>query len=154
MNNENKNLKYIYTEEARKLLPLYQDIFKKKLEEYVKRDKYTFGDEVVEITGSDVERVLKRISTRLDIELISRKKYEFLQYLAYIYLLLGVVGIAVGFFFDSIINIIHIQPQRIAIMVIGVFMLLISSYMQSIIKRRYRERRILLNRYYNQLNDR
>lgn len=124
-----RELKYVFTEEARKLLPAYLESSKEVLFEDVKNRKYVFGDDMIEITASDIKRAIESIKLKSFLESNRRSRNAKVRILIQVYIVAGVLIAVFGSFAPQISMYIHQEPLRGATLLIGAGMAFIGGVM-------------------------
>ena len=83
---DNKKVYISYTSEAEKAYEALTGDLKKRIEDFLIKEKYVTGDSEIEITVSDIERIKNRITIQSD----PKKEKKFLL-LGYTYIIIGVM---------------------------------------------------------------
>ena len=94
---DNKKVYISYTSEAEKAYEALTGDLKKRIEDFLIKEKYVTGDSEIEITVSDIERIKNRITIQSD----PKKEKKFLL-LGYTYIIIGVILFLIAFFWDDI----------------------------------------------------
>lgn len=115
-----KELRFQYTDAAQDRLEKLKLDFIGQLEGVIEERKYVPGDNLIEVTASDLE-----IASKL-IRVSSTKKLEILPLTLFAYMLLGLAMAVVGIFYSELESIFTKDPQR-GVLVIGGFILLALS---------------------------
>lgn len=142
-------MKIVYTPSAIAELERFQDQRKDDLESIIKREKYVFGDESVEITASDIraaERQFSRLST-------PRAQLPLTKLLMRLYLFAGVAMVVAGLFYEEIRSVLEGDPVK-RTLVIGGLALSFVSIVGGYYVRIRTERRELMERHYREYESR
>ena len=94
---DNKKVYISYTSEAEKAFEALTGDLKKRIEDFLIKEKYVTGDSEIEITVSDIERIKNRITIQSD----PKREKKFLL-LGYTYIILGIMFFLIAFFWDDI----------------------------------------------------
>ena len=129
-------MKFQYTEAALQELQSFQTQQRELLEQLISERKFVFGDEIVEVTASDIKEASRFI--RADRPRVAR--YSSLRSLSQIYAALGALIAFVGYFYPSLQNIfVENRVQGMAI-ITGLIMMALggfSGYLYRLRIRRY-----------------
>ncbi len=136
--NTQREIKYVFTEEARKLLPDYLESSKKTLFDEVKNQKYVFGDDVIEITASDIKRAIESNKRKSFLESDKRTRNSKIRLLIQIYIIAGVLIAVLSVFATPISMYIFQDPLRGAMLMIGAGMAFVGGIMSFLIKQKDR----------------
>jgi hypothetical protein len=113
----------VYTPEAEKRLDIAKNEFVEKLEEAVKSRKYYPGDEVLEITASDIEIASKYVVFRKPNAMATKLN------ILIIYMIFGFLLTVTGLFYEEFINLVRSNPTRIIFVAAGFTTSLMSLFM-------------------------
>jgi hypothetical protein len=116
-------MKIIYTESGKQALEVFKLRQVQELEERIASRKYVFGDDVIEVTASDVKQA-SEIRNTLPHAFARRSAA---QGLLYIYIIIGVLSAIVGLLYEQFLGLFHSQPIQLAL-VIGGLGLSVASY--------------------------
>ncbi|WP_308772746.1 hypothetical protein [uncultured Bacteroides sp.] len=94
---DNKKVYISYTSEAEKAFEALTGDLKKRIEDFLIKEKYVTGDSEIEITVSDIERIKNRITIQSD----PKREKKFLL-LGYTYIIVGIMFFLIAFFWDDI----------------------------------------------------
>lgn len=94
---DNKKVYISYTSEAKKAFEALTGDLKKRIEDFLIKEKYVTGDSEIEITVSDIERIKNRITIQSD----PKREKKFLL-LGYTYIIVGIMFFLIAFFWDDI----------------------------------------------------
>ena len=94
---DNKKVYISYTSEAEKAFEALTGDLKKRIEDFLIKEKYVTGDSEIEITVSDIERIKNRITIQSD----PKREKKFLR-LGYTYIIVGIMFFLIAFFWDDI----------------------------------------------------
>ncbi len=138
-------MKIIYTDSAKTELERFHQDRQKQLEAMIEHEKYVFGDEIVEITASDIRELEKRFYVK------EERAYRFptTTILLKMYFVVG-IGMAVfGVFYDQFMELLTGNPiQRLLVLsgvglsvlsIIGNYYLRVRQEMREHHEKRYRE---------------
>jgi hypothetical protein len=117
-------MKIEYTKSALLELEEFQIQKKKELEEFLKNKKYVFGDEVIEITASDI----KEASRNFKVSELSGRKLPLTNMLLKLYMFIGVAMVVGGLFYQDIRQMIGRNPEQLSIVVAGLSLTLVSFF--------------------------
>lgn len=136
-----EKINYVYTKEAEKILPRYFDVAKENLEKKIKDDKYVFGDDIVEITASDIEKVIDQklndedFQKDKDVFLLLQKSLNY-RLISMTYLVIGTFAVVIGLFYDSLKEAFQTQPQKLTFVIAGLLTIFVSYIFYLISKRK------------------
>lgn len=142
-------MKIIYTESALEELEQFQKQRKDELESFLKEKKYVFGDDVVEITASDIreaDRYFRVVDT-------SASKFPMTSILLKAYMFIGFAMVLVGLFYSDIKQLIDSNPMQLALVLGGVLLSLASFFGNYFIKLR-EDRRMEMEKRYREYESR
>lgn len=94
---DNKKVYISYTSEAEKAFEALTGDLKKRIEDFLIKEKYVTGDSEIEITVSDIERIKNRITIQSE----PKREKKFLL-LGYTYIIVGIMFFLIAFFWDDI----------------------------------------------------
>jgi len=117
-------MKIIYTDSALNELERFQSQRKEELESFLKKKKYIFGDDVVEITASDIRETDKYFKV-ID---YSKSRLPFTHMLLKIYLIAGIAMVIVGLFYPFFIQLISSNPKQIVLVIGGLCLSFVSFF--------------------------
>jgi len=130
--------KLIYTDTAKKKIEELKEEYVNKLEEIIEEKKFVPGDELLEISGSDLEYAKNQI------KIISHKKNTFQTAIVISYLIIGLILIFISIFYNKFFIIFREflnNPTRLLIGVMGLtmtFVSLIANFLYQIKKRNFK----------------
>ena len=126
-------IKYTKTgeEEVNRYLSEQKDL----LEEYLLQDKYIIGDEIVEITGSDIVE----IKQKLNISYKKPNRYGSLKLASYLYAVFGVIMTILGITYPYFRQIMVSNKEQAYIILAGFFMSFLGIFISIYVK--YKEKR-------------
>ena len=116
------NRQVIYTEAAKERLRFLHFKVDREVEKYFEETKLVPGDEIIEITGSDIEK----ISDRIRISSPRGSQAFIKQAILLAYTFSGVLFIAIGIFYSEVKEIFEREPVRLAFILSGVIMVFFS----------------------------
>lgn len=119
---EGSDKKIIYTESAKEELKRFHYDREEELKSLIRGEKYVFGDELVEITGSDIREAEKRFYIREE----RSPRIPITGLLFKIYFVLGIAMAVYGIFYDEISEAFTGNPIKVYLAVGGI-MLSIAS---------------------------
>ncbi len=142
-------MKIIYTESASIELERFQKQRKEELESLLKNRKYVFGDEVLEITASDIRDIEKHFK----VADLSKSKLPVTNMVLKLYMIMGILMILVGLFYPDLKQLIDRNPVQLALILAG-FGLSMASFFGSYYFRARENRRTELERRYIEFENR
>jgi hypothetical protein len=114
-----------YTDEAKKRLTALQNRYLNDIESSIRRRKYVPGEDLIEVTASDLEYASQRI-----IMVDPRERSWVLRYLfSYLYLAIGVALMVYGAFSDEFKRLLLENPRQALYMATGAAMVVVSLVM-------------------------
>jgi len=116
--------KIIFTQEAEKQLAVAHKDFEKQLLKIIRSKNHYPGDDIIEVTASDIDISMKDMRFTLHSKVVLNTFFKFI-----LFLLCGTIMSVLGIFYNTIIGIILNNPERLLFLVCGVWMLLVSFYM-------------------------
>lgn len=122
----------VYTESGRAELDAFLMEQKRVLEQVISERKYVIGDQLLEITASDIKQSASSIRA------IRKSTYRFdsIQMATKLYLVVGVATALYGLFYTQIREMFHGDPKRVLIVGAGVAMILVSIVMNMMLSAR------------------
>lgn len=142
-------MKIIYTDSANTELDSFQSQRKDELESFIKNKKYVFGDDVIEVTASDIREAGKYFKV---VE-FSRSKLPLTSILLKLYLFAGITMVLVGLFYPQLMEIIDQNPKQLTLVLGGIAMSLVSVFGNYYFRIR-EDRRVEFERRYKEYEDR
>lgn len=121
------NKSFKLTEKGQKQLEAFKERQVRELLDDIIRIKDYPGVDEIEITGNDIDECSKKwvfIGHNL-----KRNRYSFLKTSAYIYMILGLIVLFVGTFYEDLKRIYEDNPMQISFMLAGVFISLLGALM-------------------------
>lgn len=119
-----------YTEPAVQRLEEMKMSYVEQIERLIRDNKYVPGDNLVEVTASDIEEAARHI------RIVRRRKSEMAETFAYLYLVIGTLVTLAGFFFYDIqVMFTHPGPRGVLVLA-GITLVLASFFFQRFIKNR------------------
>ena len=91
----------------------------------ISAQKRVFGDDVLEISASDVKEVTKQFEFAQE-KLTLRSAYPRTQLVLQVYIIIGSVLLIYGIFFNELNTIVKAEPERAAFIAVGVSLASIS----------------------------
>jgi len=131
-------MQLIYTESAIKEIEEYKKSKIHELEKIIISEKYVFGDDVIEITGSDIK---KASSAHFKVSR-SNPKWAATRTLLVVYAFMGFTLMLAGIFYDELLRLIE-RPIQFALVTSGIFTSFVSYFLLNRIK--YSERNSVVN---------
>lgn len=110
------------TDNAQKQLDIFKDEQVRKLIDTIVSNKSYPGIEDIEITGNDVTQYSKQVY------FMSDKKKPILKTIAWIYLVLGIIAILYGLYYNELKYIANNNPEQLISIFIGVIMVVLSLF--------------------------
>lgn len=135
-------MKFIYTDSANKELSKINERLKRDLEESVKKEKYVFGDDDLEITGSDVKNFF-HVNRRFH---KTTSKLAIVKLVASLYMLMGMVMVIGGAYYDLLLRMVAERPQQLVIVVSGLAITLLGFWGILYLKKREKDLELSLLR--------
>ena len=137
-------MKIVYTESAKSELERFHRNKQRQLEEVIKRNKYIFGDELIEITANDIREAEKKFFIQED----PIPRFYRTSLLMKIYLILGVGMTLAGIFYHKIDELlVSGSPIQRLLLLIGIMLIVVSIFLNYYLKNIYERRRYLEQRY-------
>tara|TARA_R100000365_G_C2715424_1_gene49531 strand:+ start:272 stop:727 length:456 start_codon:yes stop_codon:yes gene_type:complete len=136
-------MKIIYTESALVELERFQKRRKEELESLLKNRKYVFGDDVLEITASDIRDVERHFK----VADLSKSKLPLTNMVLKLYMIMGVLMVLVGLFYPDLKQLLDRNPIQLALVLTGLG-LSMASFFGSYYFRTKENRRAELERRY------
>jgi len=125
----------IYTDTAQKKLDKILIEFKNKIEEDIRLSKNYPGEELIEITASDVEETSERFYLEEKNSKIAAKN-RLLKRILPIYVILGVFLMLFGLFYSEVNDLLLNEPNRLIYVLIGFILVLVGvAYYYSILQK-------------------
>lgn len=131
-------MKVIYTEAAEQEILNFQQQQKAMLESIVSERKVVFGDEVLEITASDI----KEASRKIQIFRPTNIRYSNVQVITKVYVVLGTLMMISAIFYPKISELFYENRTQAMIFLMGGVMTVIgvlANYFYALRRRRYLE---------------
>jgi hypothetical protein len=130
----------IYTDSASKKLDSILNNFKQRLTDDIQESKNYPGEELIEITASDIEEIYERVTIR------SRRskngtKSSMIRLILPIYFIAGIALVLYGFFSEQIQQLINNDRNSIIYILTGFIISLTTGTMYYLIKQRESERK-------------
>lgn len=128
----------IYTESAIKKLDVIVADFKQKIESDISKFKDYPGEDNIEITAADIENVYNRV------RFVRRSGYKSNSIIKIIFPLYFIIGIFImlfGLFYEEIQYLIHESPTRLAIVLSGFLLSLVSGALYYLMIQKEKERK-------------
>ena len=145
----------IYTPTGKKEIGHYLNEQQELLEKYILQEKYIIGDEIVEITGSDVVKIKQELDVMYKKTTHKSKALNALKSASLLYVIFGALVSLIGFSYPFIRDIIVYNRQQALIIFTGLTILLLGLFLCVYVKNRERrelERREL-ERFRTESND-
>lgn len=121
----------IYTVSAKVCLEKLKENYSKEIERLIVEKKNIPGEEIIEITASDINEASENILV------VKRyRKKELYRLIIYFYFMLGIIAALIGIFFDDFRKVFYGSPIRSLYVVVGFLMIFISFAMLQFIKRK------------------
>lgn len=117
-------MKIVYTESALIELEKFQEKRKEDLEAYLKNRKYVFGDDVLEITASDIRDAERSFK----VSDFSRSKLPLANMVLKLYMIMGVMMVLIGLFYSNLRQLIEGNPIQLTLILGGVILSLVSFF--------------------------
>jgi hypothetical protein len=131
-------MKIIYTDSAKEELKKFHKRQQEKLENIIQQEKYVFGDDVIEITASDIYQ-----AERFFIIIEERSSYRLASTLLLfkIYLIIGLAMTFLGLFYKQLLLLFKSSPPQFIIVIMGFLFTLSSLFMIYLIKVKIEKRK-------------
>lgn len=130
---KDSKVKITYTIAAQAELAAFGRRQQSLLEEVIKSRKYVFGDDVIEITASDIrdaERYIRPVN-------LDRSRHTFMRRVVLqAYFVGGILTILSGLFYPYIRELVKEKPEQLMVVVAGVTLTMTSLFMQFYMKYR------------------
>ncbi|MEJ1381356.1 MAG: hypothetical protein RPT95_10380 [Candidatus Sedimenticola sp. (ex Thyasira tokunagai)] len=110
-----------YTEPALESVEKAQKKYKEELESIVRDQKYIPGEEFVEITASDIDRATRQVN------FFSKRKSDVRGLVLEVYMVLGIVTVVLGLFYEQIRFMMQNNPTQFMLVVAGATMIAVSA---------------------------
>lgn len=130
-----------YTDSGKKELEVFLDGQRNLLEEQIKKEKYVFGDECIEISERDIKDASNQI---LFIPKLRVYRYSSTKLLLKIYFLLGVISVFFGVFNKQINLFFQERREGFWFVILGLMLIILSALATYYLKSR--EERIMRKR--------
>lgn len=128
-------MKAIYTDAAKQALESFRDRQQRLLEDLVSERKLVLGDEILEITASDIKAASERIQIYRPIQ----RRSQLTEIVTRAYIVIGISMMAGAFFYPQLIEIYYANKSQALLFLMGAFMAAVgwvySFYVQSRLKR-------------------
>lgn len=111
---------YKYTDSAKEELENFKQEHVNQLENFIRRRKYVYGDDLIEVTGSDVKEAKRHFTV------IDSRRSSFRQLMLGGYLFLGIVLTIGGLFYEQIRAAMTGDPKQLLIITMGISMVFAS----------------------------
>jgi hypothetical protein len=105
----------------------------------IKNAKYAPGDDFIEVTASDIEKVANRL------KIIQPQKSQIRQLLILSYSILGVLLTIIGFFYEQFKDILNDDPTRLMLVVMGLLLSFFSGFFSIYLKQKQKQEKELLD---------
>jgi hypothetical protein len=105
----------------------------------IKKAKYAPGDDFIEITASDIEKVANRL------KIIQPQKSQLRQLLLMTYSILGIFLAIVGFFYEQFVSVLTDNPKRLMFIVSGLLLTFLSGVLSIYLKQKQKQENELIN---------
>lgn len=133
-----------YTESGEREILNFIEEQKESFEDIILREKYVYGDEEIEVTGSDILKIKQRV--RLSYQ-PKRLKLSSLKLASFLYLIIGIMTVIVGFVYQDFKDLLENNSEQAMIILVGVSISLIGGVLSIYMK--IREKRIKEFESYN-----
>jgi hypothetical protein len=128
-------MKIIYTESGLLALEAFKDRQVKELEARISSNKYVFGDEVVEITASDIKQASEPQVASIRYSYNRNSQKTIFQ----LYIVMGVLIAIGGLFYQDLLSLFYHSPIQLTLFLSGLALSITSYAMLYRIKNRERE---------------
>ena len=123
------NKEVVYTKAAEEKMEEAVDRYQRMLERFVRDEKFVPGDEVLEITASDVQRASRQV--RL---ISSRGSTQ--ENILKLYASFGAIIALIGLFYETFQRLLTDSPIKLALVSSGLIVSLTSAFLLQIYRRR------------------
>jgi hypothetical protein len=115
--------KIIYTDTGKNAIDKYLEEQKKQLERKISEKKYVLGDEIIEITASDIKLYSEQeFNQKRKIEIKKR-----LLFFSLLYALIGIIMVFFGFLYPIILEMLEYSPTQFIIITTGIILTFIGG---------------------------
>jgi len=139
---KDKNLNIKYTDTALEQLEKFKKEQVTNLEEYLVKDKYVLGDDLVEITASDIKEALDNMKVSYSRKRESSSflfKSEAIKTASIVYTTLGMIITIGAFYYEKFIDLLIEKPTTAKLALVGIIMTMLGLLMNFTIRRKERE---------------
>jgi hypothetical protein len=138
-------MKVIYTKSAQNELERFHSIKEKQLEDIIKREKYVLGDDVIEITASDIKKAEKQFYIAE-----SNFKRPLTSMLLKVYSVLGLLMIIGGLFYNELKAFLEGDPIQQMLVLSGLGLSIASLFANYFLKLK-RQRQVVHENIYDDI---
>lgn len=124
-------MKVIYTDSANDELLEFNRRREKELIKLIRKNKYVFGDEVLEITASDIREAEEYFTVKISDKSTKNLK---LKLLLKLYLFIGVLMVTTGLFYNYLTEIVFQNSKQLVLVTGGVSLILLYIFGLSLIR--------------------
>lgn len=128
-------MKHTYTESGRRAMDQFLQTKEKELEDVIVSRKYVFGDDLVEITASDVKEATERQGRPYS----SLRSTFTMQAIFQLYIVIGGLTLMGGLFYPNLKDILDKNPIQLVLILCGAGLSLVSFVMLQRIRKRQSE---------------
>ena len=121
-----------YTAPAREAIERAQEKYKDELESIIRERKYVPGEDFIEVTASDVERATRQVTV------LSDRTRDHRELILRSYMILGVLTIGLGLFYEDIVFMLRNNPTQFMLIVAGITMVAVGFFSRWHFRRRQR----------------
>lgn len=143
-------MKIIYTESGKQALESYKQRMVSDLENSIKQRKYVLGDDLIEITASDVKEASDGGYSKIGY--VTRRS-SVTKTILQVYLIFGFLTAIFGLFYNEIIVLIRDRPQQLVFIVAGAAVSIVSTVLLARIRVREQQEDTLTRFYKSSVKD-
>ena len=123
-------MKFQYTEAAKERLNVLKSQYTESIERVIYDRKYIPGEEIVEVTASDLEQASEYL------KVAPPPKNDRIKISSMIYGILGLILAVIGLFYPFFMEMIKESPERVILVIAGIAMISIGIWISRRIKSR------------------
>lgn len=129
-------MKVIYTESGKQALEAYKAKKVAELEVRIKERKYVLGDDLIEVTASDIKESSEGHYAENSYRF---KRFSLQKMILQIYMVFGFIAMIVGLFYGQIVALVQDRPEQLLLVVGGAAFSVICAVMLARIRAREQE---------------
>jgi hypothetical protein len=135
------NINIKYTDTAKEQLEEFKKQQVQLLEDHLVKDKYVIGDDLVEITASDIKEALDDMKVIYPGEQKSLFKSESMKLASLVYVILGVLITIGSMYYDYFQELLFNNPSKAFLLMLGITMTVMGVILNFIIRKRELDRK-------------